>query len=198
MGNFTHRVVGFCITKMGFLPRYWEIHKGFGIFLHHKYLDQWVVGSIGQWDIGMVLFFSAFFSVFRFTACPRHDHLTTISQHFRPPFLIMFAAYFHHVSRHFSSLSPFLSIFSAFSHLAGCFFPLVPSTVRNSSNLQRIYGQTGDSRWIFLGIAGLFAIGQAVGIFCFMMVIVIRGCENVTCCVNHITIDHIIVTNVSY
>lgn len=63
MGNFTHRVLGFFITKMGFLPRYWEIHKGFGIFLHHKYLDQWVVGSIGQWDIGMVLFFSAFFSV---------------------------------------------------------------------------------------------------------------------------------------
>jgi hypothetical protein len=31
-----------------------------------------------------------------------------------------------------------------------------------------------------------------------MMVIVIRGCKNVTCCVNHIIIDHIIVTNVSY
>ena len=45
------------------------------------------------------------------------------------------------------------------------FFRSQPPFVRNSSNLQRIYGETGDSRWIFLGIAGLFAIGQAAGYF---------------------------------
>ncbi|CAL1130038.1 unnamed protein product [Cladocopium goreaui] len=60
----------------------------------------------------------------------------------------------------FIAHSPLLHSFCiGWNHICPLWCHLIDGYL-NSSNLQRIYGQTGDSRWIFLGIAGLFAIGQ--------------------------------------